>query len=544
MKITKTFTTLLVILGFAGSGVPLALAADAGVRMAVPPTATPAGVLPNGVVAYGYADLVEKLLPAVVNVSATEIVSKDASAPNSEEFMQQFPPGSPFEDFFKDFLERHGGIQQKHTQASLGSGFIIDADKGYVITNNHVVADADEVNVILQDDTTLHAKVVGVDSKTDLAVLKIQTDKEPLKSVKLGDSDIMRVGDPVLAIGNPFGLGGTVTSGIISARARNINSGPYDDFLQTDASINRGNSGGPMFNMKGEVIGVNTAIFSPSGGSVGIGFAIPSNIVKTVVDQIIQYGQTRRGWIGVRIQQVTDEIAESMNLGKPRGVLVVSVSDRGPSAIAGLEQGDIILSFDGKDITSAQHLPRLVAETPVGKEVPVTVWRKGQMITKTLKVGSLEKAEKEGILDDRHPEDGAPAKSGEGQVLGMTLENLKPALRDQFKLGVKTEGVVITDVNPDSSAADKHILPGDVILEVNQHPVKSAAEVLEFSAAAKREGRKSILLLLQSKGDLRFIALPIDEKKSGAAPKKTTPKADADKGAQSDKPKDQLQNDK
>lgn len=498
-----------------------AMAAQAEVPTAKPSDPT----IQGGSIAYGYADLVEKLLPAVVNVSATQTVGKDGpQGLNPEEFMQQIPPGSPFEDFFKDFLERHGNTPQKRTQASLGSGFIVDAEKGLVVTNNHVVADADEVNIILQDDTSLRAKVIGMDPKTDLAVLQIPTDKHPLKSVAFGNSDSMRVGDPVLAIGNPYGLGGTVTSGIISARARNINSGPYDDFLQTDAAINRGNSGGPMFNMRGEVIGINTAIFSPSGGSVGIGFAIPSSLAKTVVEQIQKYGTTRRGWIGVRIQQVTEEIADSLNLGKARGALVASVAERGPAVAADIQPGDVILTFDGKDITDMQRLPRVVAETEVGKEVAITVWRKGQTLSKTLKIGSLEKAEKDGTLENRRAEDGAPAKSGSGQVLGMTMDNMNPALRQQFKFGVKKQGVVITDVAGGSAAAEKRIQPGDIVMEVNQHPVKSVAEVLELVAAAKREGRKSVLLLLESKGDLRFIAVPVDEKKS------------SDKGA--DKPKD------
>ena len=464
-------------------------------------------------VAYGYADLVEKLLPAVVNVSATQTVASGGPQPAApEEFLQQIPPGSPFEDFFKDFLERHGG-QSKHTQSSLGSGFIIDAEKGLVVTNNHVVADADEVNIILQDDTTLHAKLLGTDTKMDLALLQIPTDKHPLKAVTFGNSDAMRVGDPVLAIGNPYGLGGTVTSGIISARARNINSGPYDDFLQTDAAINRGNSGGPMFNMRGEVIGINTAIFSPSGGSVGIGFAIPSSLAKTVVGQIEKYGSTRRGWIGVRIQQVTEDIADSLNLGKLRGALVASVAERGPAALADIQPGDVILSFNGKDITEMQHLPLLVAETDVGTEVPITIWHKGQTMNKTIKIGSLEKAEKDGLMQNRHAEDGAPAKGGEGQALGLSLANMNPAVRQQFHLDNKTQGVVVTDVGA-GGGADKHILPGDVVMEVNQQSVKTVAEVLEIVAAAKRDGRKSVLLLLQSKGDLRFIAVPLEDKKS------------------------------
>ena len=476
--------------------------------------AQPARVSPPGAVAYSYADLVEKLLPAVVNVSATQVVGKEGPQGMSpEEFMQQIPPGSPFEDFFKDFLERHGGGPKQRTQASLGSGFIIDARNGYVVTNNHVVAGADEVNIILQDDNTIKAKLIGTDPKTDLAVLQIPTDKHPLVDVGWGNSDSMRVGDPVLAIGNPFGLGGTVTTGIISARARNINSGPYDDFLQTDAAINRGNSGGPMFNLRGEVIGVNTAIFSPTGGSVGIGFAIPSELAKSVVQQIVQYGETRRGWIGVRIQQVTDEIAESLSLGKPRGALVANIADQGPAADAGIEPGDVILNFNGKDIPDMARLPRVVAETPIGTEVPVTVWRKGQSLNKTLKVGSLEKAEKTGLLEGRRIEDGEPAKGGQGQVLGLTMENLSPAIRQQYKLSSKTAGVVITGVAEASAAAEKQIQPGDVIVEVNQNSVKTVAQVLEYVAAAKRRGRKSILLLLENQGDLRFLALPLTEPK-------------------------------
>lgn len=490
----------------------------------IPPT----GTTSSDVKPYSYADLVEKLLPAVVNVSATQVVEKEGGPQGMtpEEFMQQIPPGSPFEDFFKDFLERHGGMgQQKRTQASLGSGFIIDAEKGLVVTNNHVVDGADEVNIILQDNNTLRAKIIGTDSKTDLALLQIPTDKYPLKSVVFGDSDAMRVGDPVIAIGNPFGLGGTVTSGIISARARNINAGPYDDFLQTDAAINRGNSGGPMFNLRGEVIGVNTAIFSPTGGSVGIGFAIPSQLAKTVVDQIAKYGTTRRGWIGVRIQQVTDDIAESLGLGKARGALVASVTERGPSAEADIQPGDVILSFNGKDIPDMSRLPRVVAETEVGKEVPVTVWRKGETISKVLKIGSLEKAEKDGALDGRRVEDGEPAKDGEGQVLGMTFGDLSPALRQQYNLGKKVQGVVITEVNSGSDAAGKNIKPGDVLVELNQRQVSKASEVLELIAAAKRQNRKTILMLVDSGGDLRFIALSMDNGKAEKkAPEPPAPK--------------------
>jgi len=320
----------------------------------------------------GFADLADKLQPAVVNISTTQTVKPEQHSESTTPELPQFPPGSPFEEFFKDFFNRnnpHGGTgsqnqAEAHKATSLGSGFIIDAT-GYVVTNNHVIADADSITVILHDDTNLKAELVGRDTKTDIAVLKVKTDK-PLTAVAWGDSDKSRVGDWVLAIGNPFGLGGTVTAGILSARQRDINSGPYDDFLQTDASINRGNSGGPMFNMDGEVIGINTAIYSPSGGSIGIGFAIPSSLAHEVVSELIQEPDhaVHRGWLGVRIQAVTDEIAESLGLDKAHGALVASVSDNGPAQNAGIQPGDVILTFDGKTVEDMRHLPRLVAETP------------------------------------------------------------------------------------------------------------------------------------------------------------------------------------
>ena len=318
--------------------------------------------------------------------------------------MPQFPPGSPFEEFFKDFFERQrpggngdndeGGNRPTRRVFSLGSGFVVDPS-GIVITNNHVIAEADEITVIFSDNTRRKAEVLGRDAKTDLAVLQLK--QEPgdgeLPFVTLGDSDKSRVGDWVMAIGNPFGLGGSVTAGIISARSRNINAGPYDDFIQTDASINRGNSGGPLFNMDGEVIGVNTAIFSPSGGSVGIGFSIASNLAKPVIEQLREYGKTRRGWLGVRIQPVTDEIAESLALDEPRGALVASVFEPGPAAEAGFEPGDVILKFDGQEVPIVRALPRIVAETGIGKAVAVEVWRKGKMVTLSVKIGELKEDE-------------------------------------------------------------------------------------------------------------------------------------------------------
>ncbi len=334
----------------------------------------------------GFADLAEKLLPSVVNISTTQTVKQDQKREHSAPGRPQFPPGSPFEEFFKDFFDHNGqrGDQPEakpRKATSLGSGFVIDPS-GYIVTNNHVIADADEITVILHDDTNLKAELVGRDTKTDVAVLKVKTDK-PLAAARWGDSEKARVGDWVLAIGNPFGLGGSVTAGILSARQRDINSGPYDEFLQTDAAINKGNSGGPMFNMDGEVIGINTAIYSPSGGSIGIGFAVPSNLAKAVAAQLVNEPDhaVHRGWLGVRIQAVTDEIAESLGLDKPHGALVASVNDNGPAQTGGIQPGDVILNFDGKAVPDMRHLPRLVAEESVGKTVPVKVWRKRQETT-------------------------------------------------------------------------------------------------------------------------------------------------------------------
>jgi serine protease Do len=464
-----------------------------------------------------FADLADKLLPSVVNISTTQTVKPEQHSEKSTPEMPQFPPGSPFEEFFKDFFNHNhpqgGGQPQAETRkaTSLGSGFIIDAG-GYVVTNNHVIADADEITVILHDDTNLKAELVGRDSKTDIAVLKVKSDK-PLVAVTWGDSDKSRVGDWVLAIGNPFGLGGTVTAGILSARQRDINSGPYDDFLQTDASINRGNSGGPMFNMDGEVIGINTAIYSPSGGSIGIGFAIPSSLAHEVVSELIQEPDhtVHRGWLGVRIQAVTDEIAESLGLDKARGALVASVSDNGPAQVAGVQPGDVILTFDGKDVTDMRHLPRLVAETPVDKIVPVTVWRKRQEAKLSVKVGKLQETE---TASAETPAKAAAPKGGDSdtvKALGMTLSNVTPDLKEKFSLGDDAKGVVVVEVAKDSPGAEKGLKPGDVIMEAAQEEVKSASQVAGKVADAKKSGRKSILLLVQRQGDLRFVALRLDQ---------------------------------
>ncbi len=476
-----------------------------------------------GAPAQGFADLADRLLPAVVNISTTQTISQRKGNHGNAPEVPQFPPGSPFEEFFKDFFDHQGkgepNAPPRHA-TSLGSGFIIDAKKGWVVTNNHVIQDADEITVILHDDTNLKAEVVGRDTKTDIALLKVPTD-HPLVAVTFGDSDKIRVGDWVLAIGNPFGLGGTVTAGILSARARDINSGPYDDFLQTDASINRGNSGGPMFNLAGEVIGINTAIFSPSGGSVGIGFAIPSNLAKPVIAQIQDFGHTRRGWLGVRIQGVTPEIAESLGMAKPHGALVASVTAGGPAAVAGVLAGDVVITFDGKDVGEMRRLPRIVADTGIGKVVPVVVWRKGKQMTFQVKVGELEAAEESGLLntgnEEANPKAVAPAKAFD--QLGLKLSALSADLRQQFELGPDVKGVVVTEVQANGPAADKNVRPGDVIVEVSQQEVASPAEVAAKIQKARDEGKKSVLMLVDRQGDLRFLALPLTDDTPKAPPK-------------------------
>jgi serine protease Do len=456
----------------------------------------------------GFSELAAKLLPAVVNVSTTQILKADRNRPE----MPQFPPGSPFEEFFKDFLEKNMPRGQARPDApprkatSLGSGFIIDAS-GLIVTNNHVIQDADEITVILHDDTSLKAELVGKDAKTDIALLRVKPDK-PLPFVPWGDSDAMKVGDWILAIGNPFGLGGTVTAGIVSAQKRDIGQGQYDDFLQTDASINRGNSGGPMFNMNGEVVGINTAIISPSGGSIGIGFAIPSDLAKPVVAQLKDYGKPRRGWLGVKIQQVTDEIADSLGLDKPHGALVASVAEKGPAEAAGIQAGDIVLTFDGKDVTDMKRLPRIVAETPIDKSVKVTVWRKRKQESVDVKVGELDETEK---VANAAPTP-APEKQGAAttKAYGLSLAGATPELKQKFSLADDVNGVVVTEVASDSPAAQK-IKPGDIIAEVAQQEVKTPAQVMAKIDEAKKSGRKSVLLLIERNGDLLFVALRIDQ---------------------------------
>jgi len=453
------------------------------------------------------ADLVDSVADAVVNISATQTVD-DKSAQND---IPDLPKGTPFDDMFEQFFKNHGfnNVPRPHKMSSLGSGFVIDPS-GIVITNNHVVGDANDIVVILTDGRKLKAKLIGKDPKVDVAVLKVDSDK-PFKTVKFGDSDKARVGDGVMAVGNPFGLGETVTAGIISARNRNIDSGPYDDFLQTDASINKGNSGGPLFNMAGEVIGINTAILSPSGGSIGIGFATPSASVEPVIDQLEKFHETRRGWLGVRIQPVDDAIADSLGIGAARGALVAGVDDKGPAKPAGLMPGDVIVKFDGKDIKESRDLPRLVASMPVGKQVDVVIVRKGQEMTKQVTLGRLEDGEKTASAAPDAAPDDAENKSQTLTALGLELAPIDQAARQSFKLKDSIKGVVISSVSPGSTASDKGLRPGEVIEEVNQQAVETPADVSKAIAALKTAGKKSALLLVANgTGDVRFVALTLD----------------------------------
>ncbi|MBI1775713.1 MAG: DegQ family serine endoprotease [Proteobacteria bacterium] len=466
-----------------------------------------------------FADLADQLLPAVVNIATTQTL-KQAQGERGQQQQRrgpdipQFPPGSPFEEFFKDFFDRNGQRpdQAPRRATSLGSGFIIDA-AGLVVTNNHVIADADEITVRLFDDAEFKAEIVGRDTKTDLALLRIKPGSRKLSAVKFGDSAKSRIGDWVIAIGNPFGLGNSVTKGIISARSRDINAGQYDDFIQTDAAINKGNSGGPLFNLAGEVIGINTAIYSPSGGSVGIGFAIPSNLAKPYLDQLRDYGKPRRGWLGVRIQGVTDEIAESLGLTKARGALVASISDGGPADKAKVKAGDVILTFDGKDVTEMRRLPRIVAETAIDKDVPMQVWRDGKMVTLSVRVGELEENEQQASVPAQ-PKDSPQRGSGQARVdaLGLALSPITQELRQKFDIDEHvTQGVVVTAVDENGPAAEKGVRPGDIVVEVGQEEVKTPADIQSRVQKARQANRKSILLLVDRQGEMRFIALRIDK---------------------------------
>ena len=438
------------------------------------------------------ADLAEELIDAVVNISTSERVSGRRAVP-----LPNLPDGSPFEDFFNDFFDEDGGIEGPSRESSLGSGFIIDPD-GIIVTNNHVVEVGDAINVVLTDGRTFPAEIIGRDEATDLAVLRIETD-EPLPSVTLADMETLRIGDWVLAIGNPFGLGGSVSLGIVSAMNRNIGAGPYDAFIQTDAAINRGNSGGPLFDLNGQVVGVNTAILSPTGRSVGVGFAIPAATVATVVDQLLTFGETRPGMLGVNIQEVTPDLVEGLQLDRPRGALVSAITEDGPAAMAGIERGDVIVAFDGRSIDVYSDLPARVAQTAPGTEVTVVVIRQGEeralSVVLSMRGGpALEVPEQEAVA-----------------LLGMELATVAEAITFGFDLPEDAQGVAVVVVFRDGPAASKDIEPGSLILEVGQQVVDEPQQVADRVAVLREEGRSQILMLVQDQdGQSRFVAVPAD----------------------------------
>jgi len=478
------------------------LAAACAVMFGIVGTAlSPASAAVSGPPTGSIADLADQLLGSVVNISTSQTVTSSRSAQTPDT-----PDGGPFQQFFDDFFNR----QQKPTPSprrvqSLGSGFIVDPN-GIVVTNNHVIENADEITVIMNDGTRLLATVIGIDTQTDIAVLQVKPSK-PLPAVKFGDSDKLRIGDWLVAVGNPFGLGETLTVGVLSARNRDINSGPYDDFLQTDAAINRGNSGGPLFNMDGEVIGIDTAIISPSGGSIGIGFAIPSTVAVHVVQDLRDFGTVHRGWLGVKIQEVTEEIADGLHLPRARGALVSGVTDGSPAATVGLKAGDVVISFAGRPINEMRQLPRVVADSPVGQDLEIRVIRNGSETPINVKLAPL--ADHSEVIATAPPKP-AP-EPNKPASLGLTLADLSAALRTQYNVQQSVNGVVVTAVTPGSPAQEKGILPGEVIVEVDQAAVASPADVDKKVLDLRSQKRRTALFLVANKaGDMRFVAVRLD----------------------------------
>lgn len=446
-----------------------------------------------------FADLAQQISPSVVNITTSSVVA--ASTENGP----MVPPGSPFEDFFKDFMDKNGqGGNGPQRSEALGSGFVISQD-GYIVTNNHVIEGADEIEVEFFAGNRLKAKLVGTDLKTDIALLKVES-PTPLPFVAFGNSDAMRVGDWVMAMGNPLGQGFSVSAGIVSARGRELN-GAYDDFIQTDAAINKGNSGGPLFNMDGQVIGVNTAILSPTGGSIGIGFSMGSNVVSHVVDQLKEFGETRRGWLGVRIQDVTPDVAEAMGLTDAKGALITDVPD-GPAKDGGMLAGDVIQTFNGQEITDTRDLTRTVADSPIGEDVPVVVLRAGVPQTLQIKLGRRETAE----ADQPVPAAAqvTPTEPKQAEILGLTVVPMDETVAKDLQLPSDSEGLAVTHVDPSSEAAGKGVMPGDVIVEAGQQKVLKLSDLQDRLTEAKDAGRKSILLLVRREGDPRFVALSVE----------------------------------
>jgi serine protease Do len=458
-----------------------------------------------------YADLVEPLLPAVVNISTTTLLRGRGESGLDN----PFPKGSPLEDFFKEFYDQMQTEGPRNSSA-VGSGFVIDP-AGYIVTNNHLVADVDQIIVTLNDNTELKATLVGRDRRTDIAVLKVNADKK-LPFVQWGNSEKLRTGDRIIAIGNPFGLGGTVTTGIVSHLARNIGSqSRFGDFIngyiQTDASINMGNSGGPMFDMDGKVVGVNTAIYSPTGASVGIGFAIPSEVAKKVVAQIRQFGRPKRGWLGVQIQPVTEDIAEALGLKNLAGALIGNVNKDGPAAKTQLQAGDVILKVGDKDIKDARMLPQIVADLPAGTKVPVTIWRKTKVMSIPVQIEEYVEPEETAVIPS--PNGGKELTKGV-EIYGMTLQPLTEETRQRFDITTDVQGVLVVDVAAKSSAAEKGIRPGDIIMEISQEEVKTPQDVLKQLKDANKENRKSALLLISRDGESRYISIKIGSEEGGS----------------------------
>jgi serine protease Do len=490
---------------FAVSQVTLALTlALFSVSVFFPPAPAWARAAPES-----FAPIVRELLPAVVNISTTQEVEVPPRGQMQGPQRSPFPQGSPFEgspleDFFREFFGDRVPESRQRRLTALGSGFVIDP-AGIIVTNNHVIANATRIQVVFQDDRTFEATVIGRDPSSDLAVLKIEAD-EPLHSVKWGRSDTAEVGDWVIAIGNPFGLGGSVTAGVLSAHARDIRAGPYDEFLQTDASINRGNSGGPLFNTNGEVIGVNTVILSPTGGNIGIGFAVPSSIAQPVVQQLVETGEVRRGFIGVTIQPVTEEIAEALGLEAARGALVSEIEANGPAAQAGLQPGDVIVEFDGTAIREVRELPRVVAATEIGRTVDVVVSRDGERIGLEVDVarrpGDVRAEGREETPDERDdPEEGR---------YGLALAPLTAEVRERLGIGPEVEsGVVVTSIIPGGVADGEDIRGGDVIVEVNRQPVNAPADVVEQLESARTAGQNNVLLRIFREDGHIFVTLPV-----------------------------------
>ncbi len=450
-----------------------------------------------------FATLVEQVKPAVVSIAITGKTNVMSGTPVPEFKAPQFPEGSPFNDFFRHFFEGNPGISGENQDMerefqAVGSGFII-SDDGYVVTNHHVIDHAEKVEVILHDGTRYSATIKGRDPKTDLALLKVEADK-PFSFVELGNSDSAKVGEWVVAVGNPFGLGGTVTAGIISARGRDIHSGPFDDFIQIDAPINRGNSGGPLFDSQGRVIGINTAIYSPSGGNVGIGFAIPANMAKDIISQLKSNGKVARGWLGVQIQPITDEIAESLDLKEKHGALVAGVEPGSPAEHAGIKPGDVIVRMNGKKLDDFKDLPKLVAKAKAGSDSTFEVERKGRSHKIEVKIGQMPSDDVKVALADDAKNDNTPK-------LGVYLAELTPEARQRYRIDKDTEGVLVAGVESGSPASRAGIRAGNVINMVGQESVQSPDEVIDKVKQAAREKKPSVLLMVEQNGEQRFVAV-------------------------------------